>query len=93
LAARALRLAARRMRPAPAGARNWWQTAEADMFVRVWKWTQSECTGRQRGACLPGGNCRSAGIRNAIGQFIGAMGEPSKFETGARSKTGSTSRS
>ena len=27
----------------------------------VWGWTQSECTGRQRGACLPGGNCRSAG--------------------------------
>lgn len=43
MAARALRLAARRMRPAPAGARNWWQTAEADMFVRVWKWTQSKC--------------------------------------------------
>lgn len=40
LAARALRLTARRTQPGPVGARNWWQTAEADMVTevrRVWK--------------------------------------------------------
>ena len=40
LAPRASRLTARRTRPVPAGARNWWQTAEADMVRCAWKWSE-----------------------------------------------------